>query len=176
MATITDIIQTAPQSWQYTWSGTAPFDVWNEGDLILNQTTDTSLIVSGDDSEEPPALEVRDVADTEDAQNVQWPPGLTLQWHSEEADSVDLYLIQEWTGAAWVTRQIAIEEGRGYYRHTTRPQTDGEELLWRVVALDQVGNEGNARAFTVAEHVRNPDPPRIDSDYVKPNLVISARA
>ena len=148
---------------RYDWSGTAPYDVWLRGNLIASQTTVTHLIVEYYDEAAEPWIEVLDATDTDPAQSAVHSPCLRLQWRGQ-ADA-GLYLIQQWDGAAWVTKQVLQESGRGYYWTLTTPTADGAVARWRVAVEDYRGYAGAA----VLEHeqtmICNPGAPAVTGTY-----------
>ena len=152
----------ATLAWMYTWAGTAPFDVWLSGEKVRNQTSDTTIIVEGADSEEPPAIEVRDANDTGLAESQEYSPLLTFQWRGN-TDSIR-YLVQESVSSVWTTRKPIRESGLGYYRDTTLALADATAANWRVIAEDESGNQSQPLLIEVFI-VRNPSPPSIDITY-----------
>lgn len=160
---------------KYSWSGTAPFDVWLDGVLLLNQTSLTERVVQTiDGTTDPlPAVEILDDTDTETAESYRYSPLLRFQWRGQAG--VTLYLIQEYSDAAWTTRAVAYENGQGYYTHTTTALADATAHQWRVLAQDENGYTGDALTITHTT-VRNPAPPAVAYSYDEGtgNLTVSA--
>ena len=147
---------------RYTWTGDAPFRVWVNGELRLDETDDTELIVQFPGEATAHAIEVLDINDTDPAESEAYNPRLRLQWRGQADAST--YLVQRWTGTEWETRTPISEKGAGYYRYLTVPEVDGDAVKWRVVAQDAQGYEG-----AVLEHdqavVCNPLPPDFSAAY-----------
>ena len=158
---------------KYTWSGTAPYDVWMNGEKILDQTSVEEYIAQYAGSDVPYAIEVTDADDVTDADSLRFSPRLRLQWRGQ-ADAY-FYRIQRYNGSSWITKQIAEERGRGYYQFITPQETDGASVQWRVLAEDDQGNQSDAEQFTWSV-VCNPDPPNVVGNWDEGSgeLVISA--
>lgn len=154
----------APNAIRYTWTGTAPYDVWQEGALVLSGTTLTEYIAqTTDGSTNPlPAIEVRDADDTGTAQNKAYSPRVRMQWRGQ-ADAA-VYIIQQYTGGEWVSRATVNEDRTGYYAFETTAHDDGDSAQWRVVPQDSGGYEGEPLGFTFAV-VCNPMPPAVEYSY-----------
>jgi hypothetical protein len=172
MATITNIQRIGPRSWRYTWSGTAPFDVWQDGAKVLVQTALLTYIVQGENNHTPPALEIRDADDTGLPDSVTYSPIMKLQWRGQ-ADA-SLYIVQKYIDAAWTTQIAVRETGRGYYTFLTLPQDDGVLSQWRVIPQDERGYQGAAVTFSQTI-IRNPPPPTVLYAYDEdtPALTVS---
>ena len=149
-------------STRYTWTGDAPFRVWVNGELRLDQTDATELIVQYPGESIPHAIEVLDDNDTDPAESQQFNPRLRLQWRGQRDASA--YLVQRWTGSEWQNRTPVGESGAGYYRYLTVPEPDGAEVQWRVVAQDAQGYQGPVLRHTQTV-VCNPLPPAIVDSY-----------
>lgn len=133
--------QVAATTVRYTWSGTAPFDVWLNGARLLTQTTQTAFVVeyAGEDAE--PWIEVLDATDTEPAQSEIYSPVLRLQWRGL-ADAQG-YMVERYNSDTeeWEAVQFVTERGWGYCWTKTLPAPDGTTPLYRVVAQDSRGYE-----------------------------------
>ena len=147
---------------RYTWAGTSPFDVYVNGERVLNQTTDTTLVVQYPSEATPHACEVRDANDTGTAASVEYSPRLRLQWRGQ-ADA-QFYHIQKYVASVWTTQQIASETGKGYYNYTTTAQADDTTVQWRVMPQDSRGYQGTPVDFSFFV-VRNPAPPAVAYSY-----------
>jgi len=168
MPLVTTAEQVASTTVRYTWSGTAPYDMWLNGEKLLAGTLATSFIVDYSDGEAEPWIEVLDADDTEPAQSEQYGPRMRLQWRGQ-ADA-EMYALQRFNPdpeegeEEWEDKQFVREMGRGYYRSWTTPEAHGSETLWRVVAQD-------TREYTspVIEYskltVCNPGTPVVSGDY-----------
>lgn len=182
-ASITQIEKIGYATWKYYFSGVAPYRVYLDGILLADNpldgdtpdgaTTDNDyIILSGSDSQEPPAIEVLDTDDTGTPLSVLHPPYLTLQWRG--VDYAERYRIDYYTGGSWVEQDIVIEDGRGYYRYRTDAVTDCATHQWRIVAVDRSGNESAPLSFDMLV-VRNPPPPSVTGSYSSGYLVTEAR-
>ena len=164
--TITDVEKVGSYSFKYTWSGTSPYDSWVDGYAYFTGTTQTSAIIelgtSGGSETEPPALELQDSTDTNTAENILYPPYLTLQWRGS-TDNL-CYRVQESVSAVWTTRANVSEIGLAYYKWATDLLADVTTHSWRVVAVDDRGYESTAVNLS-AFMVRNPAPPVINMSY-----------
>lgn len=147
---------------RYTWSGTAPYAVWVNGEKLLNQTTLTEAIVQFPGESVPHACEVRDANDSGSAESVVYSPRLRIQWRGQ--NDAEYYKVQTYTGGAWATQQVVREDGSGYYQFSTVAQTDGATVQWRVVPVDERGYSGAAIDFSQFV-VRNPAPPDVTMTY-----------
>jgi len=149
-------------STRYTWSGNAPYRVWVEGELRLDQSDATELIVQYPGAAMPQAIEVLDSNDTDPAESEAYSPRLRLQWRGQ-ADAA-AYLVQRLAGSEWETRTPVGESGLGYYRYITVPEIDGTEVQWRIVAQDSQGYQGAVLRHTQTV-VCNPLPPAFEDSY-----------
>jgi hypothetical protein len=149
-------------STRYFWSGDAPFRVWVNGELRLDLTEDTELIVQYPGEATPHAIEVLDSNDTEPAESQAYSPRLWFQWRGQ-ADAF-AYLVQRLEGEEWVTKTPVKETRQGYYWYKTMPETDGTTAEWRVITQDALGYTSEVVRHT--EHVVcNPLPPRTQGTY-----------
>ena len=141
MPLVTTAEQIASTTVRYTWSGTAPFDVWLNGECLLRQTTATSFIVEYDGESAEPWIEVLDATDTEPAQSEVYRPRMRLQWRGQ-TDAAH-YAVQRYNPDTdeWDDAQFIAELGRGYCWTKTPPEADGTTAQWRVVAQDSRGYE-----------------------------------
>ncbi len=147
---------------KYAWTGTAPFDIWCNGEKILNQTTTTSTVVQFPSETVPHAIEVRDADSVGVANSVKYSPRIRLQWRGQSG--VDYYKVQAYLSAEWSTRQIVRENGKGYYMFTTIAQADASTVQWRIVPVDYRKYEGEPVTFSHYV-VRNPEPPDVALSY-----------
>lgn len=151
-----------PYAVRYTWSGTAPYDVWLNGERVVNQGAEAEFVAQRPGGGVYYAIEVRDAASTGEPESAMYSPRLRLQWRGNVDTSV--YLVQRYSGSEWVTQQIVVEGGEGYYVYFTPGEADGDTVQWRVVSEDEAGNQG-----TVAAHsevmVCTPAPPDVVGSY-----------
>lgn len=141
MPLITTAEQVGTTTVRYSWSGTAPYDVWLNGECLLRQTAATSFVVEyyGEDAE--PWIEVLDSTDVDPAQSELYSPRLRLQWRGQV--DAQHYAVQRFNvdTEEWDDAQFIAELGRGYCWTKTPPEADGTEAEWRVVAQDSRGYE-----------------------------------
>lgn len=147
---------------RYTWSGTAPYDVWVNGERVLEQTELEAYVIESYGVTPVYAVEVIDADDVNAADSQRYSPRLRLQWRGQ-ADAA-VYLIERYEDAAWVTKQIARESGRGYYTFTTPAEADGATAHWRVLAEDERGYQSEVAALSHVV-VCNPGPPDVAFSY-----------
>ena len=164
MATFSDITRVGGSAWKFTPVGTAPFNYYLRGKLIIPLSLATSVVVNHPEGSttEPPALEVIDSTETDLPDSTQYPGYLTIQW--EQVDEAEYYLVQRTESAAWVDKAQVRESGLGYYKHTTGTIPDGSSEAWRVVAVDSDGNDSEALSMTFTM-ICHPDPPDIELSY-----------
>jgi hypothetical protein len=175
---ITEIEKQGSAAWMHTFSGTAPFRIYQSCDLIEDAYTETTLLIASTtddyDLEEPPQIEVLDSTDTADSQQVQWPANLELQWRRSEGAGV--YIIEQYVSAAWVERgRVGEDDYNEYYTFKTKTLADGETHQFRVTARDSRGYSSNPITFEVFE-VCNPEPPSITATYDALNVQIDFTA
>lgn len=175
---ITAVDKVGAQEWRYRWSGTGPYDVWTNGQLLFAATTLEELVLRNESPmtlgviptppaavTEPDAIEVIDLAtetSAADAQSSLYPPYAILQWRG--VAGVDHYRIEAFEDAAWVQKRRINETGNGYYMLKTRPLADDTTHQWRVIAVDARGYESTAVQLDIFM-VRNPAPPDITITY-----------
>lgn len=160
-ATIDSVVQAGPRSWQVAWSSTlsdATFYLYLDGTLAdVTQATSRVFYVGEGESL---TLEVFDDSTTEPTA-----PGggrVYLAWYAV-ADA-ERYVIEEYTGGAWVERATRLDTGEEYYRWRTRHLEDVTTHQFRVTALsegDVSGTAANVSWFMV----RVPDPPAVTYSY-----------
>ena len=164
----------APSAIKYTWTGTAPYDVWVDGRKALDQTSLTEYITqTTDGTTNPlPPVEIFDATDTGTPQNKKYSPRLRFQWRGQSDAAI--YLIQEYAAAAWTTKATVLEDGRGYYSFETPRQEDGATIQWRVLPQDSAGYQGDPLPFSFTV-VCNPYPPAVEYTYSSiAGLIVSA--
>jgi len=149
---------------RYDWTGTAPFDVWRDGQLVLDNTTATTYTAQTTDgtSNPLPAIEILDANDTAIAQSLQYSPMVRFQWRGQS--DAAYYQIQQYVSSEWTAKGMVRESGIGYYSWESQPQTDGTSPQWRVVPYDSRGYAGLPLDVTHAV-VRNPAPPAVTYTY-----------
>lgn len=162
MSIATTAERVGPYSVRYTWSGTAPYDVWVNGEKIADQTTDTEYVSESFGSAVPVAIEVTDADDVNPADSDRYSPRIRFQWRGQ-ADAA-FYLLQRYDGESWITKQIANETGKGYYTFTTVADADGDTPQWRVLSEDSRGYQSEVRSHSHTI-VCNPTPPNVAFSY-----------
>lgn len=160
---------------KYSWSGTAPYDVYQDGKLVLDQTSLTQYIAqTTDGTTNPlPAIEILDDTDTVTADSILYSPRVRFQWRGQ-SDAV-LYIVQEYVSGTWTARGSVNEDGRGYYDFETQALADDTTAQWRVLPQDNNGYQGEPLPFSFYV-VRNPAPPAVTFSYSAgtSNLTVSA--
>lgn len=149
---------------RYEWMGTAPFDVWRDGRIVLEQTTATTYTAQTTDGTTAPlpAIEILDDTDTTIAQSRQYSPVVRFQWRGQSDASY--YKIQQYVDSEWTAIGMVRESGAGYYSWASQPQTDGESVEFRVVPYDTRGYDGLPLPVTHTV-VCNPSPPDVSYTY-----------
>lgn len=156
--------RTGRYSVTYTWSGTAPFNVWLDGINVLQNTTATTYTAqSTDGTTNPlPAIEVLDDTDTDAAQSQAYSPRVKFQWRGQ-ADA-SLYIIEYFDDGEWTPIASVKESGIGYYSFESTAQGDGETVQFRVIAQDSRGYQ--SLPLTLSHTVVcNPAPPAVAYTY-----------
>lgn len=167
------VTKIAGGSWRWTWTaGTTPYRVVWRGMQVAAGLTTEQWEWYGSDLLEPPAIEVLDAADGE-ALTEAIPPYLTLQWRGH--DNAAAYRVERYVSSAWTTVGQVTESGQGYYRWPTPDLVDGETPIYRVIAVDLLGNESTAVQYT-GTLICYPEPPVINMTYSGGTLTVSARA
>lgn len=151
-----------PNAVRYTWTGTAPYDIWQDGELVSEQQ-DLAIFVAQDvDAATVPAIEIRDANSTGDPESLKYSSRIRMQWRGQT--DAEYYRIERWDGSAWDPKQVAFEGGSGYYTYTTPAEEDGVEAEWRIVTVDSNGYESTAIEHTETV-VANPRPPVVEVTY-----------
>jgi hypothetical protein len=171
-------------TWQFTWAGTTPFSLSRDGRALYDDTIDganplsttTALLTRTftDGTEyEPPQIEVLDSADSYTAQNLLYPPWLTLQWH--EAPEAGEYRIDQYVDAAWTAIRSIPATDRGYYYFETPKLVDGTTYQYRVVPVRASGTDMSPLYFTLTL-VCLPEPPDVTFSVAAGVITTAARA
>lgn len=164
MPLVTTAEQVAATTVRYSWSGTAPFDVWLNGECLLRQTTATAFTVEYNGEGAEPWIEVLDATDVDPAASEAHSPRTRLQWRGQ-ADA-NFYRVQRFNEDTeeWEDRQFVTELGRGYLWSTTTPEVDGTTPQWRVLAEDARGYTSEVVAIS-RRIVCNPRTPVVAGSY-----------
>jgi hypothetical protein len=159
----TTITKAGPYAWRYDYTGTAPFDLYHDGRVIAAQTTDTSIVLNGDDDEEPPALEIVDADATATPQSVRYSPLYVGQFRGDAA--MAYYAIEQYIGSAWTQiREIPEDGNGGYRRFEVGPLDDVTTHRFRVTPYDGGDNAGYPLVLEVFMR-RNPPEPSVSVTY-----------
>lgn len=181
---ITAISKISSGSWKFTWSGTAPFKRYRDGQLEpgdpaldIGQTNLTEEIFEnfvGEDQEEPPIIAVLDSTEfSTTPEQVDNPPFVVLQWRSAVSDGY--YKVEQFISAAWVKIRTVQDDGSTYFSFSSNVLDDVTDSQFRITTIDSDNNESSPIAFTFFV-VRNPVTPQINVAYAANVLTISARA
>lgn len=139
--------------------GTPTFYVWKDGRFYASTTAATLIVPVPEGSY--PVFDVFD--DAADQPTWTLPDTLLLQW-AGLGSSAASYRVEQYVGAAWVTRSIEPERGRAYYQWRSPRLADQTACQFRVVAVGPDGNE-TVSATYAATMVRQPDPPAVALSY-----------
>ena len=163
-AGITRVLHSGGSAWTYELSGTAPYTILFQGQVLESAWPSDSYTISmiGYDNE-PPALEVLDSTESLPSPVQQNPGFLTLQWRGRS--DAFIYQPDYKVGIEWEMLPPVYESGRGYYTYTTpwlaaRSHGAGGIEQFRVKIIDELGNEGGLIPFTIFV-LRHPDPPEV---------------
>jgi len=164
MASFSSIENIGGASWKFTPIGTAPFNYYLAGKLIIPESQADYVVVNHPtgNADEPPALEVTDTNDITEPESTLYPGFLTIQW--EQVDVAAYYEVDRYEGSAWVNKGVIREQGLGYYKHITETIPDGSSEQWRVVAVDSEGNSSVALSMVFAMKC-HPEPPGVAVAY-----------
>lgn len=163
------------RTWRYyDFAGTGPWEVVRDGQVIRASSLNDSIDVDGDDTEEPPVLEIMDSGGGT-APSQAHPPYVDLQWRGTAG--LSLYKVQRYDGADWVDVENGEipEVGTGYYGWSGTAQEDGTTAQYRVLAYDSEGNASPVVNATMTV-IRVPAAPRVEHSYAAGTLTISPRA
>ncbi len=161
-ALITDATRTGATSYRYTWSGTAPFNVYAYGQLYLANTDQTQLDITWSTDTaahrlDPPPIEVIDSTETAVAlKQVLHPPTAEVQFRGQTTASYYKVEVSDDGGSNWSDKSVP-EEGRGYYR-VPFYIADTASLQFRVSAYDAQGGQGDYMEFDLFHHTAQTPP------------------
>lgn len=153
---------------KYTWSGTEPFTVYGDGVALLQDSTQTSIVVQhendGNTYTQPVAIEVVDSTEsTSTLQQVLHPPLITLQFRGRRTNLY--YAVEVYNGASWETGgPTIVEDGRGYYQLVVPGATPTASYQFRITPYDESGTAGDPLLYTCF-HLTNPVPPELTYTY-----------
>lgn len=157
-------------AWRFEWDAESgeTYEAWLDG-VLLERPEDGIFECQAEGYlDEPPPVEI---VKTGESENEEHPPYLLLQW--KRLPTATAYVIEQYVGSAWVTKQYVMENGSAYYQHRTPAGTDGALNIWRVKALNSIGDAGTPIEFQLLL-VRNPAPPEVAVEYESTgDLVVS---
>ena len=160
--------QIGSKVWRYTWTGTAPYRIYNYSTYAYHATkfNGTSIDIPGTSEIEPPAIEVFGADETDDPDGVTNPAQIFLQWRGVAyAKEYQVY-----NAAASTVLATVPESGLGYYKflgqaiNEDQSSGSGNQVSYSVRVVDSQGNVSDisAQSFFLD---RNPDPPIISIAY-----------
>jgi len=150
-------------SWRFSWSSDQDDPTFYVYDLseggLLDTTKGTSITITL----EPGESRVLEVTEEELAAVPRgYPSRLLLYWYGPAGTSY--YKVEEYVGAAWVTRARIYDRGQGHFTWRTRPLEDVTTHQFRIVPVGTNGNEGTPVTWS-ALMVTHPAPPEVDYAY-----------
>lgn len=157
-------VQLAPNLWRVSWSsdlGAPPatgYRVFRNGVQIGGTVYVESMDFTLDAGE---SLVVEVLDDPDASPSSAFPSRLTLGWRP--VSGAASYRVDEYVASVWTARRVLLEDGSPYYRYETRVLEDVTSHQFRVVPVDEAGNDGTALSFTVLM-VRYPDAPWPDAE------------
>lgn len=156
--------------WNFSWSaGTAPYSIYLNGLLLATASSESYEFTLDGYKEAPPPLEIINTGD--DAESLLYPCRAHIQWRG--VSGAYAYIIQQYLNSSWRAIRTISESSAGYYGFTTKPLADIDTHLFRVVAVDELGNGGTPVQFSFFM-ARNPEPPTVDINYSSGNIEVSA--
>lgn len=142
---ITNIVLNADGTWTFTWAnvGAAFYRVvlWGIQIARLNGTTYTWT--GREYSTYPPPLEI--AFQDQKVISETYLPYLIIQWYGDP--SAQGYLVQQKSGNNWTTISTPQEVGSWVYTYQTVILKDENTYVYRVIALDQYGNQSTPRQY-----------------------------
>lgn len=144
---ITSVVQNSNQSWTFTWanSGQAYSRVVLWGIQLLKTTNFTYTWSGFEYTTYPPPLEI--AYEDQQVLSEQFLPYLVMQWYGEQTAAT--YVVQENLAGTWTTIQTLLETGQWIYTFITPILTDETTYSYRVIALDDVGDESVPRGYNI---------------------------
>ena len=180
-ASITSVKKAGDKRWEYTWSGTAPFRVFNldtgeqepgDRDLAEGLTNDTSRRFDNSDDLEPPVIVVMDSTETGQSLSEINPAYATIQWRG--VSDVDFYEVEQNVSAVWTVVGRERHDAIRYYSVRTPVLADVTTHNFRVSGTDNAGNQSATIQIDVFMS-RNPPAPSVTNSYSNPTLTVAAR-
>jgi hypothetical protein len=96
-----------------------------------------------------------------------WPARRTVWWTASTSGDTERYRVeQQKDGGAWSTIGTVLHERNTWsYSLLTARLDDLSDYAWRVIPVDQAGNDGTTITLTAATIVRTPDAPEFTATY-----------
>lgn len=160
-ATLNNPTRIGYKTWVYTWTGTAPFRIYNyeTNTVIKSNYTQTTITLYGASDLTPPPIFVVDATETATVQGEDYPPSPILQWRGHP--QAYKYIIRDDN-----EDQVAeiLETGKGYYTFSGIQKVDGTTVEYTVNILDLDGNESPSyhQSYTI---ICNPPAVAIQLSY-----------
>lgn len=164
MASISALTPITGDLYRLTWTGSSDLYHVIRNGLVIMTTEDTEAVVTAE------AGDVLDVIDDGEPIPQGFPPKATINFWGVAGASE--YQVQEYISGAWILR-ATFPGGQSFYSFTTRKLEDVTTHQFRVLALDEAGNESTADQISFL-FVRFPDVPSVAISFSKPNLTITA--
>lgn len=170
--TFTEQRQVGARSWYWAWASntapTGPFYVYLDGVYA------TTLYQPWYQLELTPGEQVQfEVLDDTSAASDAYPSRALLSWDASP-DAVTAYRVDEYSGGVWT--QVTLMQpaaGQTHFDWQTDPLADGSVHTYRVVPVDDAGNDGVSKQFSMTV-VRRPDPPTVARTWSQITGVMSA--
>ena len=150
-------------------SGTVYYHWYLDGSFIVTTTANTYTFNLKEG--EQVILSVIDTtdADFDPIANAPdgWPSTRTLTWIRSLSDDVAKYRVEQSTDEeSWTTLAEVLHVADAWeYAHVTDPLTDLETYYWRVVPVDEAGNDGTALTLGPERIVRTPNAPEFTVSF-----------
>lgn len=142
-------------------SGTIYYHWYLDGVLVAStQSNVYTIFLPNSDQIRVEVIDTND-ADYDPVANAPagWSARRTLYWHRSLASDIDHYRVEQSKDeGAWTTvATVAHEDRRWYYSALSGRLDDLSDYVWRVVPVDQAGNDGTPIALDSERVVRTPD-------------------
>lgn len=96
-----------------------------------------------------------------------YPARRTITWQRSFSTDIEHYRVEQQTdGGDWSVLTRISDTGAAWeYSWTTARLTDLTEYVWRVIPVDQAGNDGTPISTTSTKLVRRPDAPNFTATF-----------
>lgn len=144
MIPLQTIVLNLDGSWTFAWpdEGAAFYRIVLAGQELDRTTELTWTGQDRSDSNYPPPVEI--AYEEQQTLSEQFKPYLLLQWYRVECTE---YRIQRFDNPNWVTINTIQQNGNWVYSHLALSLEDGTTYEYRVVAVDEVGDESTPRGY-----------------------------